>query len=110
MVLFVPATGVVLLVMRLFSPEPASWSAQAVGEAGVLGAITALAYALWDVAMRKGNLLLVAACSYLTPLLSTLVSCAYLKVMPGSQLWVGCALIVVGSLVSWRSVSGACGS
>lgn len=73
-------------------------------EAGVLGAITALAYALWDVAMRKGNLLLVAACSYLTPLLSTLVSCAYLKVMPGSQLWVGCALIVVGSLVSWRSV------
>jgi drug/metabolite transporter (DMT)-like permease len=105
--LFVPATGLVLLVMRLFSPEPASWSAHAVGEAGVLGAITALAYGLWDVAMRKGNLLLVAACSYLTPLLSTLVSCAYLKVMPGSQLWGGCALIVVGSLVSWRSVSEA---
>jgi len=30
--------------------------------------------------------LLAAACSYLTPFLSTLVSCAYLKVMPGSQL------------------------
>jgi len=103
--LFVPATGIVLLVMRLMSPEPALWSTQALGEAGVLGAITALAYALWDVAMRKGNLLLVAACSYLTPLLSTLVSCAYLKVVPGSRLWAGCALIVVGSLVSWRSVS-----
>lgn len=103
--LFVPATGLVLLGMRIASPEPASWSAQAVVEAGVLGAITALAYALWDLAMRKGNLLLVAACSYLTPLLSTLVSCAYLNVMPGSRLWAGCALIVVGSLVSWRSVS-----
>jgi drug/metabolite transporter (DMT)-like permease len=103
--LFVPATGLVLLGMRIASPEPASWSAQAVVEAGVLGSITALAYALWDVAMRKGNLLLVAACSYLTPLLSTLVSFAYLNVMPGSRLWAGCALIVVGSLVSWRSVS-----
>jgi drug/metabolite transporter (DMT)-like permease len=105
--LFVPATGVVLLAMHLVSREPASWSARPVGEVAVLGAITALAYALWDGAMRKGNLLLVAACSYLTPLLSTLVSCAYLRVVPDSRLWAGCALIVAGSLLSWRSLSEA---
>jgi drug/metabolite transporter (DMT)-like permease len=75
-------------------------------EVAVLGAITALAYVLWDRSMRKGNLPLVVACSYLTPFLSTLVSCAYLGVLPGAQLWGGCALIVVGSLLSWRSVSG----
>jgi drug/metabolite transporter (DMT)-like permease len=103
--LFLPVTGLVLLVMRLFTTEPTVWSAQAVGEAALLGAITALAYALWDLAMRKGNLLLVVACSYFTPLLSTVVSCAYLKVTPGPRLWTGCLLLVAGSLITWRSVS-----
>jgi drug/metabolite transporter (DMT)-like permease len=67
--------------------------------------MTALAYVLWDVAMRKGNLLLVVACSYFTPLLSTLVSCVYLKVSPSPKLWIGCLLLVSGSLITWRSVS-----
>lgn len=102
---FILATGVVLLLMRLLAGERSTWSAPALGEAILLGAITALAYALWDGAMRRGNLLLVVACSYGTPLLSTLVSCAYLKVAPGPRLWIGCLVLVAGSLISWRSVS-----
>src|SRR5271169_6154608 len=39
-----------------------------------------------------------------TPLLSTLVSCAYLKASPSPKLWVGCLLLVSGSVVTWRSV------
>jgi drug/metabolite transporter (DMT)-like permease len=101
----VPATGLVLLALRLLTTEPTGWSLQAMGEASGLAAITTLAYILWDVAMRKGNLLLVAACSYFTPLLSTLVSCAYLRVSPSPKLWLGCLLLVSGSLVTWRSVS-----
>ena len=103
--LFMPATGLVLLALRLLTTEPAGWSLQAVGEASGLAAITTLAYILWDLAMRKGNLLLVVACSYFTPLLSTLVSCAYLRVSPGPKLWVGCLVLVSGSLVTWLSVS-----
>ena len=103
--LFIPVTGLVLLAMRLWSNEPTVWNAQAVVEAGLLGAITALAYALWDLAMRKGDLVLVATGSYFTPLLSTLVGCVYLKVAPSPKLWIGCALLVAGSLVTWRSVS-----
>ena len=103
--LFMPATGLVLLVLRLLTTEPTGWSLQAVGEAFGLAAITTLAYILWDLAMRKGNLLLVVACSYLTPLLSTLVSCAYLRVSPGPKLWVGCLVLVLGSLVTWLSVA-----
>lgn len=103
--LFIPATGLVLLLMRTLVPASGSWNAQAFAEAGALGIITAVAYALWDGAMRRGDVLLVAACSYFTPLFSTLVSCAYLKVVPGPRLWAGCACIIVGSLVSWRSVS-----
>jgi drug/metabolite transporter (DMT)-like permease len=103
--MFLPATGLVLLGLRLLIVEPTAWNGRAVGEAAALGAITALAYALWDVAMRRGNLLFVAVCSYFTPLLSTVVSCVYLKVTPGPRLWLGCLLLVAGSLVTWRSVT-----
>ena len=103
--LFVPAAGLVLLALRLLTTEPTGWSLQAVGEASGLAVITTLAYLLWDLAMRRGNLLLVVACSYFTPMLSTLVSGAYLKVSPSPRLWVGCLLLVSGSVVTWRSVS-----
>lgn len=103
--LFIPATGFILFSIRLFVTEPTSWNPRATAEMVILGAITALAYALWDVSMRRGNLLLVAACSYFTPLLSTLVSCIYWRVMPGSRLWIGSLMIVVGSLMSWRAVA-----
>jgi drug/metabolite transporter (DMT)-like permease len=103
--LFLLATGLVLLALRLVISEPTGWSFRAVGEASALAAVTALAYALWDVSMRKGNLLLVAACSYFTPLLSTVVSCTYLKVSPSPKLWIGCLLLVSGSLMTWRSIS-----
>jgi drug/metabolite transporter (DMT)-like permease len=104
--LFVPATGLVLLALRLLTTEPTGWSFRAVGEALGLAAVTTLAYILWDLAMRKGNLLLVVAGSYFTPLLSTLVSCVYLSVSPGPELWIGCLQLVAGSLMTWRAVSG----
>jgi drug/metabolite transporter (DMT)-like permease len=103
--LFIPATGLVLLALRLLTTEPTVWSLRAVGEASGLAAVTTLAYVLWDMSMRKGNLLLVVACSYFTPLLSTVVSCFYLQVSPGPRLWIGCVLLVSGSLLTWCSVS-----
>lgn len=108
--LFIPTSALVLVGLRFFLPETSDWNERALIEAAVLGAITALAYALWDTAMRKGDLLLLAASAYFTPLLSTVVSCFYLRVFPGSRLWIGCALIVVGSLVSWRSSNPTRGS
>ena len=68
------------------------------------GLVTAIAYGAWEHAMRRGNLVFITACSYFTPLLSTLVSCLRLGVVPGARLWVGCGLLVAGSLLSWRSV------
>ncbi len=103
--LFMPVTGLALLGLRALETEPTAWSFQAAGEACGLAAITTVAYILWDTAMRRGNLFLVVVCSYFTPLLSTLVSCAYLRVSPGPRLWIGCLLLVAGSLATWRSVS-----
>jgi drug/metabolite transporter (DMT)-like permease len=104
--LFIPATGFVLLSLRCFTTEPTHWSVRAIGEATGLAAVTTLAYVLWDISMRKGNLLLVVVCSYFTPLLSTGVSCIYLRVSPSPRLWLGCLLLISGSLMTWVSVSG----
>jgi drug/metabolite transporter (DMT)-like permease len=102
--LFIPATGLVLLALRFVVDESTHWNLQALGEALGLAAVTSLGYVLWETAMRRGNLLLVAACSYLTPLFSTFVSCLYLNVPPGPKLWIGCLLLVAGSFISWRAV------
>ena len=103
--LFVLVTGLVLLGMRCCVTEPTGWTVRAGCEAVGLGLVTMLAYVLWDVAMREGDLLFVATCSYFTPFLSTLVSCAYLKVTPGPELWIGCVLLISGSFLTRRSVS-----
>jgi len=103
--LFIPAAGLALLALRMFTTEPTGWSVRAIGEASGLALATCLAYVLWDAAMRRGNLLVVVASSYFTPLFSTLVSCVYLKVLPSPRLWIGCLLLVCGSFITWRSVS-----
>jgi drug/metabolite transporter (DMT)-like permease len=102
---FVPVTGLVLLGLRGLTGESSPWTPRAAAEAVGLAAITTVAYLLWDVSMRRGNLVLVVAASYFTPLLSTLVSCAYLGVSPNPRLWLGCLLLITGSFISWRSVS-----
>lgn len=103
--LFFPATGLILLLLALGAGERSAWSSRVFAEAGFLGSVTYVAYDLWDAAMRRGNVSLVAAGSYLTALLSTLVSCAYLGVTPAASLWVGCGLLVAGSALSWLSLS-----
>jgi len=101
---FIPLTGVALLVLRLFRPEASTWNAAVVGELVLMSAANTAAYLLWDSSMRKGDVVLVTSCSYFTPLLSTLFSCLYLGVSAGSRIWIGCALIIAGSLLSWRSI------
>ncbi len=101
---FMLATGIVLLLLRLLSAESSAWNLRALIEVLFLGLATALAYVCWDVCMRKGDVVLVAACSYFTPFFSTLTSCIYLDVRASAGLWTGCLLLIAGSLLSWASV------
>lgn len=105
--LFTLASGLAFGLIGLFWPERSVWSLRVLVEVLFLGLATALAYVFWDIAMRAGNMVLVAACSYLTPLFSTLVSCLYLGVRPGLGLWLGCAVLILGSFLSWLSVRPA---
>ena len=103
--LFIILTGLAFLFLYWLTGEGRPWTWRAGFEVTFMGFATALAYILWDLAMRKGYMVFVAACSYFTPLLSPLLSCFYLQVTAGMSLWLGCLLIVAGSLLSWLSVS-----
>ena len=109
---FMMTTGAALLGLAVLGLGPGgggsffgSWTPAAAGEALALGLATAAGYECWEASMRKGDVALVAAASYFTPLLSTIFSCLYLGVRPGTGLWAGCGLVVAGSLLSWRAVS-----
>ena len=104
---FMPLTAVVLLLVCGFVDEPRGWTGHGVVEAVFLGVASFAANSLWESGMRRGNMVLVAAFSYLTPLFSTIVSCLYLAVVPGAKLWVGCGVLILGSIVSWRSVTNS---
>jgi drug/metabolite transporter (DMT)-like permease len=101
--LFLPTTALALIGLAMISKEPRHWQVRPLVEAGFLGVATYYAYGLWDTAMRRGEALLVAVGSYVTPLLSTIVTCLYLSVIPGERLWIGCGLLIIGSLLSWYS-------
>ena len=103
--LFLLASGAILALLRLGAPEESQWSARAVMELLYMAVFPGmLAYVLWDVAVRRGEILLIASLSYLTPLLSTLFSSLLLSVRPSPQLWLGALLIIAGAVLCKQSV------
>ena len=104
---FLLASGVTFLAIALARAAAPHLTARALAECAALALVTGLGYLFWERAMRAGDHTLVAAASYLMPLLSTLASCVYLRVVPAGALWLGCVLLVAGSLASWASVRPA---
>ena len=102
--LFMLSTGLILGLARLFVPETGQWTRRAVAELLYLVIGSNLAYVFWERAMRRGDIVLVAASSYFTPLLSTIVSILYLGATAGWQLWIGCALVIAGAATCKLSV------
>jgi drug/metabolite transporter (DMT)-like permease len=102
---FMLATGLVLLALLWWFPEKSVWTLRVVLEIVFMGVATALSYVFWDIAMRKGDMVLVTSCSYLTPFLATLVACYYLDVGAGWKLWAGCVLIIAGAVLAKKSLT-----
>jgi drug/metabolite transporter (DMT)-like permease len=104
--IFLLASGLVVLPLRFMFPESTAWDARVLAEFLYMAVfVTVVAYIFWDHAMRKGDMVLVAALSYFTPLLSTLFSAAYLGVVPGPAIWVACVLVIVGALTCRLAVA-----
>jgi len=103
--LFVLVTGILLTLVRWSAHEQSQWTPEAWGLLAYMAIFPiTLAYAFWEYAVRKGNVVLLATLSYLTPVLSTGISAAVLGVVPGAGLWVAGALVVGGALVCRYSV------
>ena len=103
--IFLFLTGLFLLFIRLFFQENSVWTVKAGMELLYMAIFpTFLAYSFWDQAMRRGNIILVAAFSYFTPLLSVLISSIYLQVTLDSRLWIASILVVIGAIISKLSI------
>jgi drug/metabolite transporter (DMT)-like permease len=105
--LFMVATAAVLVPLARLQPTAnVLWSARLIAELAYLGLFpTALAYAFWETAMRRGNLLLVATLSLFIPLMSAAIAALYLRTAPGAGLWLGCALVSAGAWICHRSLA-----
>ncbi len=83
----------------LWSPTPVEW-------AGILGlglGSIGLAFVVWDIGMKQGDVALLGVASYAAPVLSTLILVAFGYAAPSWLLAISCALIVVGAVVaSWQ--------
>ena len=85
--------------------ETTLWSLTTTEWVGVLGlglGSMGLAFAVWDIGMKRGDVALLGVASYAAPVLSTLTLVAVGYAQPSWLLAAACALIVIGALVaSW---------
>lgn len=101
---FILATGVLLSLVSLFMPEARHWTWRAVGQVAYLAVFTAfIGTLLWDAAMRRGKIVLVAITSNFLPLITVLATGALFGITPGLPVWIGAGLVVVGTMWSKRS-------
>ncbi len=103
--LFLLASGLLLGILRAFTPEISHWSPASAAQLAYMSIFPGmLAYILWDIAVRKGEIILVESLSYLTPLLSTLFSTLILSVRPGFPVWIGAILVIIGAIICKASI------
>lgn len=80
----------------LWTPSLVEW----IGVFGLgLGSI-GLAFVVWDIGMKQGDVALLGVASYAAPVLSTLILVIFGYAQPSLMLGGACALIVVGALVA----------
>lgn len=98
--LFFCATALVLWVKYGLTDQPAlHFSLAPALELVFMGSSTALAYSAWNHGIQRGNMAVLAAASYFTPVLSALLATLWLGLSPGLPFWQGVAMVVGGSLL-----------
>ena len=85
----------------LWPISPLAWFSIAGLGVGPVG----IAFYLWDIGVKRGNLQLLGVASYAAPLLSTLALVATGNTQPTATLLVAAVLIVAGALVAARTAA-----
>lgn len=102
--LFLLATGVLLWGRYATSVQPPMalhWAS--IAQVLLQGCFAAASFSCWNLGIQRGNMTLLAAASYLTPVLSVLLGSAWLGVVPSMAFWQGVVLVCAGSLLCWWS-------
>ena len=99
--LFLTVSGFAFLVLRDLTGEISVWNWSLIPALLYMAIFPGwLGYLFWEYAMRHGNMPLVTAFSYFTPLLSTLVSLLVLQVRPTLFLGLAALLVTAGAILS----------
>jgi drug/metabolite transporter (DMT)-like permease len=83
--------------------EPTLWVPSMTEWIGIFGlglGSIGLAFVVWDIGMKQGDVALLGVASYAAPVLSTLILVLFGYAQPGWLLAASCALIVIGALVA----------
>jgi drug/metabolite transporter (DMT)-like permease len=86
----------VALEPTVWPASPAAWAAVIALGLGPVG----LAFYVWDRGMKHGNMQLLGAASYATPLLSTVILAALGLGQTTSSLWIAAILVTAGALIA----------
>lgn len=78
------------------------WSLAAAGQLLLAGSAVGAAYALWNLAILRGNVATLGLAANATPLLSALFASLWLSTALPISFWAGAALVVVGSALAGR--------
>jgi len=109
--LFLLAAGLALLVPGVFQGHTALWTPRAAAELTYMAIFpTAIAYTLWDRAMRDGNIAFLGSVSNLVPVASVALAGSLLAIPLHGRLLVGAAAVALGSLACRKSVTLEIGS
>lgn len=101
---FVLLTALTLWLKFLFSEQPPmvfSWPV--IAKLIALSVALGLGYAAWNVGILHGNVSLLAAASYFTPVLSSALAAALLSAALSWSFWQGAGMVCAGSLLCWQA-------
>ncbi|MDQ8032042.1 MAG: aromatic amino acid DMT transporter YddG [Bordetella sp.] len=101
---FLAGAAAVLWLKYGLSAEPAlQFTAGSLAQVGMLALLTAAGYSCLNHGVQHGNLAIMAAGSYFTPVLSVLLASLWLRTQPTLGFWQGVVMVTAGSLVCWRA-------
>lgn len=97
-------TSIALSFLTPCSKIVPKWSTMALTEIMIIGLFSAIGYFLWDVAMKRGQVIVVITASYFMPAIYMVISTIYLGTKPSLSAFAGMALLIIGALLSKKGV------
>ncbi|MGR2767017.1 aromatic amino acid DMT transporter YddG [Photobacterium ganghwense] len=99
---FFMATALALWAKYFMSDEPAMvWSMGAVTDLLFAAVAMGAGYALWNIGIIGGNMVLLATLSYFTPIFSTFFAAVLLDIKLTTAFWQGVVMVTLASLACW---------